>query len=51
MEAAFTKKEKLVGLFLLVLIILTKITLLAIAQGKRWFAIPNHVLHQLQTRL
>lgn len=38
MEAAFTKKEKLVGLFLLVLIILTKITLLAIAQGKRWFA-------------
>ena len=37
MEEAFTKKEKLVGLFLLVLIILTKITLLSIAQGKRWF--------------
>lgn len=37
MEEGFTRKEKLVGLFLLVMIILIKITLLVIAQGKGWF--------------
>ena len=37
MEEEFTRREKLVGLFLLVMIILTMITLLAIAQGKGWF--------------
>jgi phospholipid/cholesterol/gamma-HCH transport system substrate-binding protein len=37
MEEGFTRREKLVGLFLLVMIILIKITLLVIAQGKGWF--------------
>lgn len=37
MEEGFTRKEKMVGLFLLVMIILIKITLLVIAQGKGWF--------------
>lgn len=41
MEEVFTKREKLVGLFLLVMIILTKITLLVIAQGKGWFQSQN----------
>lgn len=37
MEEVFTKREKLVGLFLLMIIILIKISLLVIAQGKGWF--------------
>jgi len=37
MEEGFTKREKLVGLFLLLIVILTKVTLLVIAQGKGWF--------------
>ena len=37
MEEGFTRKEQLVGGFLLVLIIFTMVTLLVIAQGKGWF--------------
>jgi ABC-type transporter Mla subunit MlaD len=37
MQEAFTRKEKLVGAFLLVLMIFTMVTLLVIAQGKGWF--------------
>ena len=37
MEEGFTRTEKLVGLFLLVMVLVTKITLLVIAQGKGWF--------------
>jgi phospholipid/cholesterol/gamma-HCH transport system substrate-binding protein len=37
MEEGFTRKEKLVGAFLLVLMIFTMVTLLVIAQGKGWF--------------
>jgi len=37
MEESFTRKEQLVGGFLLVLIIFTMVTLLVIAQGKGWF--------------
>jgi phospholipid/cholesterol/gamma-HCH transport system substrate-binding protein len=37
MQEGFTSKEKLVGAFLLVLIIFTMVTLLVIAQGKGWF--------------
>lgn len=37
MEEGFTRREKMVGLFLLVMVILIKITLLVIAQGKGWF--------------
>ncbi len=37
MEEGFTRKEKLVGVFLLVLGIFTIVTLLVIAQGKGWF--------------
>ncbi len=37
MEEGFTKREKLVGFFLLLVVILTKVTLLVIAQGKGWF--------------
>jgi phospholipid/cholesterol/gamma-HCH transport system substrate-binding protein len=37
MEEGFTRREKLVGLFLLVMVIITKVTLLVIAQGKGWF--------------
>ncbi|MFA4901373.1 MAG: MlaD family protein [Desulfobaccales bacterium] len=36
MQEGFTRKEKLVGAFLLVLVIFTVVTLLAIAQGKGW---------------
>jgi len=37
MEEGFTIREKLVGFFLLLIIILTLVTLLVIAQGKGWF--------------
>jgi phospholipid/cholesterol/gamma-HCH transport system substrate-binding protein len=37
MEEGFTRKEQLVGGFLLVLIVFTMVTLLVIAQGKGWF--------------
>ncbi len=37
MEEDFTRKEQVVGGFLLVLIIFTMVTLLVIAQGKGWF--------------
>lgn len=37
MEEGFSRKEQLVGGFLLVLIIFTVVTLLVIAQGKGWF--------------
>lgn len=37
MDEGFTKREKLVGLFLLLIVILTKVTLLVIAQGKGWW--------------
>jgi ABC-type transporter Mla subunit MlaD len=37
MEEGFKKREKLVGFFLLLVIILTMVTLLIIAQGKGWF--------------
>lgn len=37
MEEGFTNKERLVGFFLLFIVILTMITLLIIAQGKGWF--------------
>jgi phospholipid/cholesterol/gamma-HCH transport system substrate-binding protein len=41
MEEGFTRKEQLVGGFLLVLIIFTMVTLLVIAQGKGWFQTQN----------
>ncbi len=37
MEEGFTKREKLVGFFLLFIVILTMFTLLVIVQGKGWF--------------
>lgn len=37
MEEGFSRREKLVGLFLLLIVIMTKVTLLVIAQGKGWF--------------
>jgi phospholipid/cholesterol/gamma-HCH transport system substrate-binding protein len=37
MEEGFTRREQLVGGFLLVLIVFTVVTLLVIAQGKGWF--------------
>ncbi len=37
MEEGFTKREKLVGFFLLFIVILTMVTLLVIVQGKGWF--------------
>jgi phospholipid/cholesterol/gamma-HCH transport system substrate-binding protein len=37
MEEGFSRKEQLAGGFLLVLIIITVVTLLVIAQGKGWF--------------
>ena len=44
MEEGFTRKEQLVGGFLLVLIIFTVVTLLVIAQGKGWFQTQNTYL-------
>jgi phospholipid/cholesterol/gamma-HCH transport system substrate-binding protein len=44
MEEGFTRKEKLVGAFLLVLMIFTMVTLLVIAQGKGWFVAANTYL-------
>jgi len=41
MQEGFTRKEQLVGAFLLVLVILTMVTLLVIAQGKGWFQAQN----------
>jgi phospholipid/cholesterol/gamma-HCH transport system substrate-binding protein len=41
MEEGFTRREQLVGGFLLVLIIFTVVTLLVIAQGKGWFQRQN----------
>ncbi len=37
MEEGFNRREKLVGFFLLFIIILTMVTLLILAQGKGWF--------------
>lgn len=37
MQEGFTRREKLVGFFLLAMIIITMVTLLVIAQGKGWF--------------
>lgn len=37
MEEGFTRKEKLAGLFLLMVVLITKVTLLVVAQGKGWF--------------
>lgn len=37
MEEGFTKREKLVGFFLLLIVVITKLTLLLIVQGKGWF--------------
>jgi len=44
MEEGFTRKEQLVGGFLLVLIVFTVVTLLVIAQGKGWFQAQNTYL-------
>jgi phospholipid/cholesterol/gamma-HCH transport system substrate-binding protein len=44
MQEGFTRKEKLVGAFLLVLMIFTMVTLLVIAQGKGWFVTANTYL-------
>jgi phospholipid/cholesterol/gamma-HCH transport system substrate-binding protein len=41
MQEGFTRKEQLVGGFLLVLIVFTMVTLLVIAQGKGWFQPQN----------
>jgi phospholipid/cholesterol/gamma-HCH transport system substrate-binding protein len=37
MEEGFTQREKLVGFFLLLIVILTMVTLLVLTQGKGWF--------------
>jgi phospholipid/cholesterol/gamma-HCH transport system substrate-binding protein len=44
MQEGFTRKEQLVGGFLLVLVIFTLVTLLVIAQGKGWFQPQNTYL-------
>jgi phospholipid/cholesterol/gamma-HCH transport system substrate-binding protein len=41
MEEGFSRKEQLVGAFLLVLLIFTMVVLLVIAQGKGWFQPQN----------
>jgi phospholipid/cholesterol/gamma-HCH transport system substrate-binding protein len=41
MQEGFTRKEQLVGVFILVLVIFTIVTLLVIAQGKGWFQPQN----------
>ncbi len=41
MQEGFTRKEQLVGVFLLVLVVFTIVTLLVIAQGKGWFQPQN----------
>jgi ABC-type transporter Mla subunit MlaD len=41
MQEGFSRKEQLVGAFLLVLIVFTIVTLLVIAQGKGWFQPQN----------
>lgn len=48
MEEAFTLREKLVGFFLLFIIILTMVTLLMIAQGKGWFLTYRTYLIKLE---
>ncbi len=48
MEAGFTKREKLVGFFLLLIVILTKVTLLVVAQGKGWFLSYSTYLIRLE---
>jgi len=48
MEEGFTRKEQLVGAFLLVLLIFTMVTLLVIAQGKGWFQPQNTYLVKLK---
>jgi phospholipid/cholesterol/gamma-HCH transport system substrate-binding protein len=48
MEEGFTKREKLVGLFLLLIVILTKVTLLVVAQGKGWFLSYSTYLIRLE---
>lgn len=42
MEEAFTRREKLVGFFLLFVIILTMVSLLIIAQGKGWWFLTDY---------
>jgi len=37
MQEGFTRREKLVGLFLLVMVILTKVILMVVLHGKGWF--------------
>jgi phospholipid/cholesterol/gamma-HCH transport system substrate-binding protein len=44
MEEGFSRREQLVGGFLLVLIVITVVTLLVIAQGKGWFQSQNNYL-------
>jgi phospholipid/cholesterol/gamma-HCH transport system substrate-binding protein len=44
MEEGFSRREQLVGGFLLVLIVFTVVTLLVIAQGKGWFQSQNTYL-------
>jgi len=48
MDEGFSRKEQLVGGFLLVLIIFTMATLLVIAQGKGWFQAQNSYLVQFK---
>lgn len=48
MEEGFTKREKLVGFFLLLIVILTKVTLLVVAQGKGWFLSYSTYLIRLE---
>lgn len=48
MEDAFTGREKLVGFFLLFVILLTMVTLLIIAQGKGWFLTYRTYLIKLE---
>ena len=48
MEETYTGREKLVGFFLLFIIILTMVTLLIIAQGKGWFLTYRTYLIKLE---
>jgi phospholipid/cholesterol/gamma-HCH transport system substrate-binding protein len=48
MEEGFTKREKLVGFFLLLIVILTMVTLLVVAQGKGWFLSYSTYLIRLE---
>jgi phospholipid/cholesterol/gamma-HCH transport system substrate-binding protein len=48
MEEGFTRREKLVGFFLLLIAILTMVTLLVVAQGKGWFLSYSTYLIRLE---